>query len=172
MVAAIQTTIRPAGPGDRAIVSSILSEAAKWLATRGEPLWLQEELLPESIGRDVESGLYVVGERGGVPVGVSRIQFDDPLFWPDFPLGEAVYIHRLAVRRAYAGSGVSTDLLHWAVDRANKLGRGFLRLDCPHDRHRLRAVYERFGFQYHSDQQVGPYFIARYEYRVAICRRR
>jgi hypothetical protein len=31
---------------------------------------------------------------------------------------------------------------------------------------KLRAVYERFGFVHHSDRQVGPYFVSRYEYRV------
>jgi hypothetical protein len=28
------------------------------------------------------------------------------------------------------------------------------------------GVYERFGFRFHSDKQVGPYFVARYEYDV------
>jgi hypothetical protein len=27
----------------------------------------------------------------------------------------------------------------------------------------LRAVYERSNFRHHSDRQVGPYFVARYE---------
>ena len=30
----------------------------------------------------------------------------------------------------------------------------------------LRAVYEHFGFKHHSDRQVGPYFVSRYEYDV------
>jgi hypothetical protein len=47
------------------------------------------------------------------------------------------------------------------------LGRRYLRLDCEASRTRLRAVYERIGFRFHSDKQVGSYFIARYEYDVA-----
>jgi hypothetical protein len=29
-------------------------------------------------------------------------------------------------------------------------------------------VYENFGFQHHSDRQVGAYFVARYEYKIAV----
>ena len=35
------------------------------------------------------------------------------------------------------------------------LGFRYLRLDCVATP-RLRAVYERFGFEHHSDRQVGP----------------
>jgi hypothetical protein len=41
-----------------------------------------------------------------------------------------------------------------------------LRLDCEASRPRLRAVYEGFGFRHHSDRQVGPYFVSRYEYAL------
>jgi GNAT superfamily N-acetyltransferase len=95
-----------------------------------------------------------------------KFQLDDPLFWPDASQGEAAYVHRLAVRRRYAGSGLSTELLRWAVDRTRALGRLYLRLDCAASRPRLRAIYERFGFRYHSDRQVGPYLVSRYEYDV------
>ena len=53
-----------------------------------------------------------------------------------------------------------------AVARARLLGRDYLRLDCEASRMRLRTVYETFGFRHHSDRQVGPYFVSRYEYEV------
>jgi GNAT superfamily N-acetyltransferase len=80
--------------------------------------------------------------------------------------GESAFVHRMAVRREYAGGAVSTALLTWAVDRTRALGRRYLRLDCDASRPKLRLVYERFGFQYHSDRHVGPYHVARYEYAV------
>ena len=55
----------------------------------------------------------------------------------------------------------------WAVERARALHLEVLRLDCDADRVSVRAVYERFGFRYHSDRQVGPYYVARYEYPLA-----
>jgi GNAT superfamily N-acetyltransferase len=82
------------------------------------------------------------------------------------PPEQSAYVHRLAVKREFAGGGVSTALLRWAAERARSLGKKYLRLDCEASRPKLRAVYERFGFRHHSDRQVEPYFVSRYEYDV------
>ena len=163
----MSAAIRQARPGEEAIISAILGEAAAWLLSRGMPLWKLDELAADRIASDVAEGLYFLAECDGVPAGTVRFQLSDPLFWPDVPQDEAAYIHRLAVRRDFAGGGVSTLLLKWAAERAAALGRRYLRLDCDAARSRLRAVYERFGFRYHSDRQVGPYLVARYELLVA-----
>jgi GNAT superfamily N-acetyltransferase len=158
--------IRQATPQDVQIVSDILKEAARWLEQMGMPLWRQGELEPERIAADVSAGLFFLAEYSGDPAGTMKFQLDDPVFWSDARPAEAAYVHRLAVRRPYAGAGLSTALLHWAVERTSALGRRYLRLDCDASRPRLRSVYERFGFRYHSDRQVGPYLVSRYEYDV------
>ena len=154
-------TVRQARPGEEAIVSAILNEAAAWLQSRGMPLWKQDELSAEMIAAEVADGLYFLAVCDGVPAGTVRFQLSDPLFWPDMPPEDAAYIHRLAVRREFAGGRVPGLLLNWAAERTAAPGRPFLRLDCDASRLRLRAVYERFGFRYHSDRQVGPYLVAR-----------
>ena len=159
-----EAQIRQATPQDVDVVSSILKEAARWLEPAGMPLWREGELEPASIGADVRAGLFFLAECSGDPAGTVNFQLDDPLFWPEARPQEAAYIHRLAVRRAYAGTGLSTALLRWAAERAQPLGLRYLRLDCVASRPRLRAVYERFGFEHHSDKQVGPYFVSRYQY--------
>jgi len=95
-----------------------------------------------------------------------KFQLEDERFWPDVPMNESVFVHRLAVRRRFAGGGISSAMLDWAVERARSLRRGYLRLDCEASRPKLRAVYERFGFVHHSDRQVGPYYVSRYERRI------
>jgi GNAT superfamily N-acetyltransferase len=144
-------------------VVSILVEAADWLAERGTPMWRDDELRPEAIAADVRGGLFCVAEIDGQLAGTIKFQLSDPEFWPDVPDGESAYVHRLAVRRRFAGGTVSSALLSWAADRAASLGRRYLRLDCEAARDRLRRVYERAGFSHHSNRQVGPYFVARYE---------
>ena len=64
----------------------------------------------------------------------------------------------------FAGGEISAALLNWAIARAKQLGRRYLRLDCEASRARLRALYEKAGFRHHSDRQVGPYFVSRYEF--------
>jgi GNAT superfamily N-acetyltransferase len=166
----VNQAIRQAKPYEAALVSDILGEAARWLDQRGMRLWRDDELLPSAIASDVAAGLFFLAECGGEAAGTVRYQLEDQLFWPDIPQEQSAFVHRLAVRRRYAGSGVSGAILHWAVDRTRSLGRRYLRLDCDASRPRLRAVYEQFGFQYHSDRQVGPYLVARYEYDVAEAR--
>jgi GNAT superfamily N-acetyltransferase len=158
--------IRPATIQDVALVSNILNEAASWLERSGMPLWQRDELRSGHIVEDVRAGLFFIAEYMNNSAGTFRFQLDDPIFWPDAPEPDAAYIHRLAVRRRYAGAGLSTEILRWAADRTRELGRRCLRLDCPASRPRLRSVYERFGFRRHSDRQVGPYLVARYEYDV------
>jgi GNAT superfamily N-acetyltransferase len=132
----------------------------------GNPMWRDEELAAAHLATDVAAGLFFLAECSGEFAGTVKFQLEDPVFWPDVPQRDAAYIHRLAVRRKFAGSRVSVALMRWAVDRARSLGRHYLRLDCEASRPRLRAVYERFGFRHHSDRQVGPYFVSRYEYDV------
>ena len=161
-------TVRPAALADAEIVSSILLEAAAWLQERGIPMWRESELSPEQVRDDVSAGLFFLVSCAGEPVGTIKFQLTDPLFWPDAVDEDAASVHRFAIRRSFAGGEVSTVLLQWAADRAAAFGRRFLRLDCEAARPRLRAIYERFGFKHHSDMQVGPYFVARYEYAINV----
>jgi GNAT superfamily N-acetyltransferase len=168
--------IRQATPQDATVVREILTGAAQWLEQTGKPQWRENELSPAAIAADVAAGLFYLAEvylaeahlaeSSGDAAGTVKFQLEDSLFWPDLPSPDAAYIHRLAVRRRYASTGVSTALLSWAAERTHHLGRHFLRLDCEASRARLRAIYESFGFRHHSNRQVGSYFVSRYEYDV------
>jgi GNAT superfamily N-acetyltransferase len=157
---------RQAESGDVDVVSAVLTEAAAWLEARGMGLWRASELTPAEILEDVSQGLFFLAEHDSQTVGTIKFQLSDVLFWPDVPRDDAAFIHRVAVRREFAGGTVSSALLSWAAQRTGSLGRPFLRLDCDAARPRLRAVYERFGFRHHSDRQVGPYLVARYQLDV------
>jgi GNAT superfamily N-acetyltransferase len=162
--------IRPARPEDARLVEEILLEASRWVDALGVVMWEEGELLPEHIAREIAAGQFVIAEVDGDAAGVIRFQLEDQLFWPDLSQGESgesAFVHRLAVRRRYKGQGVSTALLAWSVDRARALGKRHLRLDCDECRPKLRTLYERFGFQFHSFRQVGAYYVARYEYPLA-----
>ncbi len=130
-------------------------------------MWRESELLPECVTGDVAAGLFFLAESAGEVAGTVRFQLVDPIFWPDVPPDESAFVHRIAVRRRFSGSGASSALLAWAAERARTLGRTYLRLDCEASRPQLRAIYERFGFLHHSDRQVGPYFVSRYELPLA-----
>jgi len=148
------------------VVSEILSEAARWLEQSGSAMWKGDELSAVRIADDVDKGLFYVAECDGEIAGTIKFQLEDKLFWPEVSQEESAFVHRLAVRRRFAGGVVSFAMLRWAVDRARALGRRYLRLDCEASRARLRQVYERFGFRHHSDRHVGPYFVSRYQFEI------
>jgi GNAT superfamily N-acetyltransferase len=158
--------VRRADSSDVDLVAAILIEASHWLDSRGMGMWRANELTPDRIAKDVGDGLFFLAADQSQAVGTVKFQLSDVEFWPDLTSPDSTFVHRLAVVRRAAGQGVSTALLAWAVHRTRKLGRRFLRLDCEASRPRLRAIYEGFGFHHHSDRQVGPYFVARYELDV------
>ena len=156
--------VRQATAADVGTIESLLLEAAAWVDALGVVMWEAGELEREEVERDVAAGQFFVAEADGDPAGILRFQLEDELFWPDLRPGRSAFVHRIVVHRAYKGTGVSAALLQWAADRARELGRHHLRLDCDANRPKLRALYERFGFRLHSYRQVGPYYVARYEY--------
>jgi GNAT superfamily N-acetyltransferase len=162
----VKIVIRQALPQDVKVVSDILGEAARWLDQSGMGMWKAGELSPSNIAEDVNASLFFLAERKGEAAGTVKFQLEDLVFWPDVPQDQSVFVHRLAVKRDFAGGDVSSALLQWAVERTRSLDRRFLRLDCEASRPRLRAIYERFGFRHHSNKQVGTYFVSRYEYEI------
>ena len=163
----MKVVIRHATIDDTPALVDTLIEAANWVrALDGTTMWVEGELDEHRIRSEVEAGLFVVAEIDGHIAGAMRFQLEDRLFWPDLDGHDSAFAHRLAVRRGYAGQGISTALLRWAVERARSLGKRYLRLDCDAERSRLRALYERFGFRLHSFRQVGAYYVSRYELAV------
>jgi GNAT superfamily N-acetyltransferase len=161
----MQLFIRQATPQDIDTVADILREAAGWLEESGRAMWRGDELMPSHIAADVQLGLFFLAQCDGEPAGPTRYQLEARTFW-ECPQDDSAFIHRLAVRRRFAGGEISSALILWAIACTHTLGRRYLRLDCEASRLRLRAIYERTGFHFHSNKQVGPYFVARYEYDV------
>lgn len=159
----VSFSVHAAAPAEAPVVSAILQEAAAWCEARGMPLWKANELDPDRLKEEVEQGLFYRVQEGSETLAVFKFQGSDPLFWPDVPADEAAYVHRIAVKRQHAGRGLPAFLLDWCAEQARARGCAFLRLDTEASRPKLRAIYEGLGFRLHSERNVGPYRVARYE---------
>ena len=144
----------------------MLLEAARWVDALGVVMWEEGELDSTRIAREVSEGQFLIAFVDGAAAGAIRFQLADQQFWPDLPGSDSAFVHRLVVRRACKGLGVSQALLGWAVQHARTIGKAYLRLDCDAERIKLRTLYEAFGFTLHSYRQVGSYYVARYEMRL------
>jgi GNAT superfamily N-acetyltransferase len=67
----------------------------------------------------------------------------DSEVWPDAPEGLAAYLHKLAVVRGHAGTGVSRPLIAECGNVARGWACSKLRLDCHPN---LSALYRTRGF--------------------------
>ena len=156
-------SIRPAASAaDVAAAVGVVREAAAWLAETGRALWLADEIDAAHFEAAAARGELYVGVAGDGVVATMLLQPLDPLFWPEAAAGEALYVHRLAVRRMVAGQGVSTAMLDFAAGECRRRRIPRLRLDCE-PRPALRAIYERHGFVLRDVGTFGRFKACRYE---------
>ncbi len=138
--------IRQARPEDIPVVEDILLDAAAWMDRTGNPQWTREQVSWERLRQSYPIDAFRIAETEGQPAGCIALLAQDPLFWPELPENASLFLHKLAVKRVFAGQGVSDALLAYAQRESVRRGIGALRLDCRADRPKVRALYERHGF--------------------------
>jgi GNAT superfamily N-acetyltransferase len=148
-------------------VDALIRATAEWLIAKGEPLWGPNETSLEELTHVARLGELIVGRVNGELGTCMYLHDEDRIFWPQARLGEAFYIHRLAVARKFAGRGYAHAMLDWAEGEARRKGRPFLRLDCE-PRAKLLALYRSAGYSPidAAPIQVGEHFVVRHEKRL------
>jgi GNAT superfamily N-acetyltransferase len=125
---------------------AIIREAAAWATARGTGVWELPELCEDAFEAAARRSELVVGYAGETPAATMLLQTEDPVYWPDEAPGSALYVHKVAVRRAYAGQSWLARLIDFAVEDATRNGIPRLRLDTIL-RPRLQSLYEQHGFR-------------------------
>jgi GNAT superfamily N-acetyltransferase len=143
--------IRPATAADLDDVLDVLNEAARWLASRGINQWPIDGFPRDLIAADLSRAQVYIARRDRRAVGTFTLQWSDEIFWPG-AVGEAGYVHRIAVRRDSRGLGV--ELLKTAERATIAAGRKLLRLDCYAGNDTLCAYYEQAGFVRRAEIEV------------------
>jgi GNAT superfamily N-acetyltransferase len=128
----------------------MLVGAAEWIASRGIAQWghYLDGSGRADLAQAIESGEVYLFLRDGVPVGTISLglapsPWDRVVWGAAVAADEAAYVHRLAVARPYAGTGVGEAMLDWAEGEAKARGRRFLRLDCVANNESLNRYYAR-----------------------------
>jgi predicted N-acetyltransferase YhbS len=141
--------VRQAEPADLAVVAQVLEEASAWLRSRSIDQWSMQ-FSADWIGPPLARGETWLANIDGAVVGTLTLTTSDPAR-PDGHVG-ATYLHRLAVRRSFAGVG--RELLEWAVIEARRRGHRLLRLDCVSSNLRLRRYYTEAGFTSRGESTI------------------
>lgn len=93
---------------------------------------------------------YYVGTIRDIIVSGLCIVDVDALYWPHAKKGDALYLHKLCVDPAYCGCGYADALITFFKQQGSIRGKQEVRLDVREQKHKLRKMYERHGFQLHS----------------------
>lgn len=138
---------------------AVLCEIADFRRSLGQDRWKKEWFTREALQGWIDDHRLVVARLDGKVIGTMLVEDADPIFWPDDPAGEALYVHRLArTRSAPEAKGLAARFLVFAQDEAKRRGRAFVRLDCALDE-TLCAIYDRAGFTRLKDVwEVAPDF--------------
>lgn len=125
---------------------SILREVGQWLADGGQPLWAIDTLTPENIFDTYAQGNSYVLYADDEPAATVILQWKDPLYYPDVPDNTVGIIHKLAIRRAFAGQNLFQPILDFCRDECHKRGIHEIQLETDATRPALMRFYERYGF--------------------------
>jgi GNAT superfamily N-acetyltransferase len=156
--------VRAATGEDAQLVGEMLDEATAYVATLGFPQW-PVPFPQDELRRGIDRGEIYVVDVDGQPAATVTLLWDDPFYWGE-RLPDSVYLHKLAVRRAFAGRGLGTQIVDWVEREAASAGRKFVRLDCIRDNPGIRAYYERLGFEHRGDRDHPRVPVALFERAV------
>jgi GNAT superfamily N-acetyltransferase len=108
-----------------------------------------QDPIPESYGRAFDAiaaddrSLLVVADRDGDVVGTLQLTFIPYL---DYQGRERALIEAVRVTEELRGSGIGSDMLRWAIERARERGCHVVQLTTDKRRSAARRFYESLGF--------------------------
>ncbi len=137
--------VRRVGRDGAPAAVAIVREAAAHFAERGADIWTPDELREADFLAAADAQELVLGYTDARPAATMLLQAADPLYWPNAAPGSALYVHKVAVRRSFAGGGWLDRLIGYAAGEAREHGCRYLRLDTL-EGPTLRSLYERLGF--------------------------
>jgi ribosomal protein S18 acetylase RimI-like enzyme len=166
------TSVNPAKPDDTEAVMSLLVKTAEWLLSKGSSQWnglLRGEdshNTPEAIKR----GEVFIFKRDEDLVGMLMLMRNpspwDLELWGDEGHDRAVYLHRLAINRDYAGNDTGSRMMQWVDKGIPFQGKDTIRLDCIADNQVLNSFYSGLGYEHKgaASNPIGQFCI--YEKKI------
>lgn len=127
---------------------SVMREVAEWGRNKGFRVWLDEWLTKEElITPDAQPENFYIGKLGQKTACAFILQWKDSEYWADAEQNEAVYLHKLCVRREFAGRDMTKAVVEAIKKLCKEKGIKYIRLDTALDERTVRKIYLRSGFR-------------------------
>ncbi len=154
---------------DAVEVISILRKSAEWMLSKGivqRPLdWLDS--IESELILSVKSGNFYFPIYHGEPVGVVEVLTAPEKIWK-YDSSPSIYLHKLAIKRENAGSGVGVSVIKLLTSWASKNKKRYVRLDCVASNIKLRNYYESNDFKLKGIESNELVELALYEKQTKI----
>ena len=124
----------------------IVREVAQWLTDDGQELWAVDTLIADNLIDEHTRGNCYVLYVGDIPAATFILQGQSLIYFPDVLPNTAGIIHKLAIRRAFAGRNLFQFILDFCKDDCLKRGIHEILLETDATRPALMRFYERNGF--------------------------
>lgn len=127
---------------------AVMKEVAKWGRQQGYRVWPDEWLTPdELITEEAKAEYFCVGKVDGNTACALILQRSDSVYWKDSSKVQAVYIHKLCVKREYAHRNMTRMVVEAIKEECRKNGIKYIRLDTGLDEKVVRKIYLNVGFK-------------------------
>lgn len=140
--------VKKANEQDVSTIEEILLDAVDWMSRCGlQNQWNESNIRWSNLSKTYKIDDFYIAYYNEVPAACMALTDQDTTYWPELSKGEALYLHKLAVKRCFSGRGFSKELIDFAKEFAYHQSIPSIRLNCNPHRSRLRALYEKEGFQ-------------------------
>ncbi len=147
--------VKQAEQKDIPVIEEILLDAVNWLQSIGmDNKWTNRSVLWENLSKEYNITDFYIAYEGQQPAACMALTDMDVTYWPQIPKGTSLYLHKLAVKRQFAGNGYSKVLIDFAKQKGIERKIKTLRLDCNKNNTKLRAIYEKQGFQFIENESI------------------
>ncbi|CAM3928642.1 GNAT family N-acetyltransferase [Cohnella lubricantis] len=160
--------------GDTPRIQQLLLKTAKWLQSRGSSQWSgllrgeDSHRTPEAVERG-DVFLFKNGEDVAAMVMLLRKPSEwDIELWGEADSDRAVYVHRLAIDRDYAGQRLGGSVLQWVSEGIRFIGKDRIRLDCIASNGALNALYQTMGYTYVGESTNSDGSFSKFEKRLTV----
>ena len=143
----------------------IIQEVGQWLIDSGQTMWGPGTLTADNLIGDYTRGNCWVMYADAVAAATFILQWEDPLYYPDVPPNTVGLIHKVAIRRQFAGQNLFQPILDFCKRECLKRGINTIQLETDATRPALLRFYERNGFTPTYEKQIsefGQQFLCQY----------
>ena len=127
---------------------SVMKEVATWGRNQGYRVWLDEWLTKEElITQEAQPKNFCIGKVNDKVACAFILQNSDISYWGVTPPNEAVYLHKLCVKREFAHKEMTKSVVEAIRKECQKIGVRYIRLDTGLDEKTVRKIYLKAGFK-------------------------